>query len=158
MGENASHSQTPTFYPSKDDVEWVAVDRHGRVGIFTTAGEGPVPRSYLQRSSVLKRVGEAIWALPECSSAVIATTVPRPDDFLAFARRGCFAFDWVIAHQQSRHPSQYALQARPTTPRLFAASEWPEALRSVLVSTQSSSLDFDQDTVDVSVLDCEQGS
>lgn len=35
-------------YPYGTDMEWLAVDRDGRVAVFTTAGAGPVPVSVLE--------------------------------------------------------------------------------------------------------------
>lgn len=42
---------------------------------------------------------ESALALPEISGFDLLTHVHRPDDFIAFARRGLFAYDWSDVHR-----------------------------------------------------------
>ena len=86
-------------YPSGLDVEWIAVDRKGRVGVFTTAGTGPIAKACLSKPEVLDQIWDAIRLLPEVTRYELVVTVPRPDDFIAFAKRGLFAFDWEMAQK-----------------------------------------------------------
>ncbi len=51
-------------YPSGLDVEWIAVDGKGRVGVFTTAGAGPVPKAYLESGTLLDEIWEFIRCAP----------------------------------------------------------------------------------------------
>ena len=136
-------------YPWGIDVEWVAIDGRGRVGVFTTAGMGPIPSAYLDAPGALDLCFDAIRALPERTESILFAQVPRPDDFVAFARRGCFSFDW--------EDGRYELQARPQAPMTFDAAEWPEVLRPILLRATSPSLDFEQgQTADVTALGCER--
>jgi hypothetical protein len=141
-------------YPSEWDVEWVAVDRRNRVGVFTTGGAGPIPRGYLASSTVIARIRDAVWAIPERTESVLLAAVPRPDDFEAFARRGFFAFDWADVGRVDGRSGLYECQARPAMPVEFDAAEWPAEVRDILRQSRSESLDFEQGAVDVRALDC----
>lgn len=99
-------------YPSGLDVEWIAVDCKGRVAVFTTAGTGPIPKACLTEAEVLDQVWDAVRSLPEVTEQELIVTVPRPDDFIAFAKRGLFSFDWA----EFQETPQYEVQARPKTP------------------------------------------
>ena len=158
MHHERAGEQRPIRYPGGDDVEWVAVDRHGRIAVFTTGGVGPIPRAYLREPELLEKLTEALWRLPERSEAHALTDVARPDDYLAFARRGCFAFDWADVHRVAERSGRYELQASPMMPIAFAPSDWPDALVSLLESTKRADLDLAQPSVDVTALDCEVGS
>jgi hypothetical protein len=131
-------------YPAHLDLAWLAVDRRGRLGVFTTAGEGPIPMVYLRDATMLARVTEAIDGLPLESGHELFARVPRPDDFIDFARRGLFSFDW-----QSDSTRAYAIQARPTTPVSIVTAGLPKDLVSLLAVVTSDSLDFESATVDV---------
>lgn len=144
-------------YPSGWDVEWVAVDRRGRVGVFTTGAAGPIPRAYLDPPGLVDRVREAVWDMPERTESILLVSLPRPDDYEAFARRGFFAFDWRDVHRTRERSGLYEIQARPASPAEFDEAAWPEELRPVLRRLRSASLDFEQPAVDVSDFDCESG-
>lgn len=138
-------------YPSGLDVEWIAVDCKGRVGVFTTAGTGPIPKACLTKTEVLDQIWDTIRTLPEVMDYELVVTVPRPDDFISFAKRGLFSFDW----QEFQLKPQYEVQARPKTPLTVDAIAWPQELRGLLIQVTSSVLDFDDDAIDVtSALDC----
>ena len=143
-------------YPSEWDPEWVAIDRYGRIGVFTTGGAGPVPRAYLKTPGLLEAVGKAVWDMPERTESLLLAQMPRPDDYEAFARRGLFAFDWRDVHRTTNRSKLYEIQARPAAPIAFDEAEWPAELRPLLGTLRSASLDFEQSTVDVGEFDCEQ--
>lgn len=138
-------------YPSGLDVEWIAVDRKGRVGVFTTAGNGPIPKACLTEAEVLEKIWGAIRSLPEVMDYELVVTVARPDDFIAFAKRGLFSFDW----EEFQETPRYEVQARPKTPLTVDAIAWPQKLRGLLSQVTSSVLDFDDPAIDVtSALEC----
>ena len=143
-------------YPSGLDVEWIAVDRKGRVGVFTTAGTGPIPKAYLTEAGVLDQIWDAIRSLPEVTDYELVVSVPRPDDFIAFAKRGLFSFDWANVHRTKRHETQrYEIQARPRTLLTSDAISWPQELRGLFPQVTSSVLNFDDAAIDVmSSLEC----
>ena len=138
-------------YPSGLDVEWIAVDCKGRVGVFTTAGTGPIPHACLTEAEVLDQIWAAIRSLPEVMDYELIVTVPRPDDFIAFAQRGLFSFDW----DEFQETPRYEVQARPKNPLTVDAIAWPQTLRRLLPQLTSSVLDFDDTVLDVtSALQC----
>jgi hypothetical protein len=146
-------------YPSGLDVEWIAVDREGRVGVFTTAGAGPVPRAYLESGTLLDGIRDFIRSLPEITHYDLFAVCPKPDDFIAFARRGLYSFDWADVHRTTADATQlYEVQARPVIPATVDALTWPASLRRLLDAVTSPDLDFDHAAVDVaSAFDCATG-
>jgi hypothetical protein len=143
-------------YPAGLDVEWIAVDRNGHVGVFTTGGIGPIPNVYLTGSGWWDQIWDAIGSLPEVSEHDLLVTLPRPDDFIAFARRGLFAFDWADVHRTiGGATNRYELQARPRTPLAVESITWPEALLGSVERITNFALDFDDAMIDVmAALDC----
>src|SRR5262245_34687608 len=100
------------------DLSWVAVDSAGRLAVFTTAGEGPVPASALQASAAAQA---AVAELPVVGGNKLLVDYPRPDDFVAFAERGLYAYDWCDAHRTAAASSGcYELVAVPLRPVLVA--------------------------------------
>lgn len=94
------------------DAAWIAVDALGQVAVFTTGGQGPVPRSALPSVES----GEAdVLSLPVVGVATRIIRVPRPDSFVAFAERGFFAYDWSDVHRTLREAvGAYELAAAPS--------------------------------------------
>ncbi|MCR9247772.1 MAG: hypothetical protein NXI31_22320 [bacterium] len=114
MGElTTSHSHPD--YPHGMDVEWLGIDGAGRIAIFTTAGDGPIPTAVLDAWSRHRALCDRLLAMPKLCGCELLVRMPWPDDYLAAALRGCYAFDW-----QSRTfgggSGRYELQARPTRP------------------------------------------
>ncbi len=137
-------------YPERTDVEWLAVDRDGRVGVFTTAGSGPIPTVYLDSEGILEQVWDAVRGLPEVCDHDLLVALPRPDDFISFARRGFFSYDWADVQGAGRHLGRrYELQARPLAPVTVDSVRWPSPLGEVLTHVRSAALDFRDVTVDV---------
>jgi hypothetical protein len=95
-------------FPHGLDYAWLAVDAVGHVGIFTNAGQGPIPIAVLVDRITADSAEPWVKALPERAQCEMLITLPRPDDFIAFARRGLFPYDWrgVV----------YELIARPSSP------------------------------------------
>ncbi len=129
------------------DVEWVAVDRAGRIGIFTTGGHGPIPDKHLADWPRHRALVAALLALPFTSECRLRARVPRPDDFVACVRRGLFAFDWCPSWWPRRY--RYRLQARPMSPLRADQERVPAALRAALQDCASTALDFGRRTQDI---------
>jgi hypothetical protein len=83
--------ETDELYPVGWDYAWLAADAAGQVAMFMTAGLGPIPNAILSDRSLADRAESLIEALPERGNCQMLATLPRPDDFVAFARRGLFA-------------------------------------------------------------------
>ncbi|MCA8954339.1 MAG: hypothetical protein KDE27_32825 [Planctomycetes bacterium] len=140
-------------YPHGWDVEWVAVDAQDRIAIFTTAGDGPIPRAQLARWAEFSTVAARLLALPETGGHELLVTLPRPDDFVRFARQGYFAYDWDWSRGGLR--PRYRLQARPLVPRLVDASLDPDLL-ALLGAGASDRLNFGAAKLDIrAAFECE---
>lgn len=96
------------------DLSWIASDRLDQVGLFVTAGSGPVPPSAF---SWVEEAEEQACALPTICVAELLMSLPRPDDFLELGRRGFFAFDWTDAGKEIvQATNTYELVCRPAAP------------------------------------------
>lgn len=105
-------------YPYNLDCVWLATDRDGHVGVFVTGGIGPIPVLTLDPERIsIEYIEGRIYELPVVSKARLVVTLKRPDDFVDFAQRGLFAFDWTDVHR-TRSEAIYAYEqiAVPETP------------------------------------------
>ena len=66
------------------EFDWFAIDRDGRVALFATAGNGPVPTSVLAASEAHDKIGEAISVSGLGTLAV----------WKSYAQAGLYAYDW----------------------------------------------------------------
>ena len=113
------------------DIAWIATDSLGHVALFTTGGQGPIPATAL--ASVASAEQDAL-SIPETCDAQLPVSLPRPDSFIDFARRGFFAYDWTDVHRySSQELAAYELQAKPTCPLYISAL--PAALQALAAST-----------------------
>jgi hypothetical protein len=78
-----------------DELDWLAVDVHGHVGVFSTGGQGPVPRAVLDNLGKVEAAVRRVASLP-----VVGEVVDQPAGLGNFsfwiepARRGIYGFDW----------------------------------------------------------------
>src|SRR5438094_7486331 len=95
-----------------EEVDWLAVDRNGRVGLFSSAGYGPVPVSV---AAQLDRVERAVGKVNSLAVVGTAVDVPANDSNYSFwidpARRGIFGYDWGPVASEP-----YARIATPSRP------------------------------------------
>lgn len=120
------------------DAAWLAVDASGQLALFTTGGEGPVPEGAIPS---IESAEESVLALPEISGVDLLVALARPDDFIAFAKRGLFAYDWSDVHRTTRQSlGGYELQARPYRPLLL--TDLPEPVRAMAAATKLSGVAF----------------
>jgi hypothetical protein len=130
-------------YPEGWDLEWLSVDSTGQVAFFTSAGVGPIPTSVLRNPEMLDAIPELVRALPIRSGSKLLADLIRPDDYVEFARRGLYAYDWSDVHRPRRGKTGlYQLQAYPETP--ITVGELTLQLQSFLGATLFPSLRFDQ--------------
>lgn len=106
------------LYPDGTDCMWLALDRDGHVGAFTTGGSGPIPLGLLEAGQCpLDGLEERIGELPHTSTARLLVSQKRPDDFIDLAERGIFAYDWTDVHRTARDEiCAYELIAVPSNP------------------------------------------
>ncbi len=128
------------------DLPWLALDAAGRLAVFTTAGEGPVPASALRVSVT----AEAVLAqLPVVGGNELLVEYPRPDDFIAFAERGLYAYDWADAHRVHGDCTRcYELVAKPLRP--VSIDELSPDLRSPFEATVIAGASFGEPRVSAS--------
>ncbi|PTN53410.1 hypothetical protein C9J98_15915 [Stenotrophomonas panacihumi] len=120
------------------DVAWMAVDASGQLAVFTTGGEGPLPATAFASVDL---VGPAIESLPESCGYHLVADVSRPDDFVAFAKRGFFAYDWPDVHRSAFGALRcYELQARPLRPATLM--DLPAEMRLAAAATELSGVMF----------------
>jgi hypothetical protein len=103
-------------YPLGQDYAWLATDAAGHVAIFTNAGQGPIPIAVLADRQGSDQAESLIEALPERGDSHMLVALPSPDAFVAFARRGLFAYDWQDCHRDTGQSHRYELLARPAVP------------------------------------------
>ncbi len=111
--------------PDWADVMWYGVDAHGRVGMFTSGGPGPIPRAVFRDLDAYNALDEYLRGLPEVGKPELLIRYPRTTDWQRAAERGLFAFNY-----ESGWPDGYRLVARPTVPHSMC--ELPEWVQSEL--------------------------
>lgn len=129
------------------DAAWLAVDAIGQVALFTTGGDGPIPDSALPSTDTAE---SDVLSLPETCDCILLVKIKRPDDFVAFARRGFFAYDWSDVHRpQKQALGGYELQALPARPLCYA--DLPPALRALTTNTKLLDTTFGSSVVVLSI-------
>ncbi len=90
------------------EFDWLASDRFGRHGYFSTAGFGPIPQVLSEEEALVDDLFEKVIKLAKTNEPRIHVDVERNiGDWIAIAKRGFYAFDW-----RSRR-STYELIASP---------------------------------------------
>ena len=122
------------------DRDWFAVDAVGHLAAFITAGEGDVPTHILARHPELEEASEIIMRLPVRGCHDLLHHYPRPVDFIDYASRGIYAYDWMEVHMSSGKRQHYYLIARPQKP--VTLEDLPPSLREVFSLVRFESLLF----------------
>jgi len=113
----APSTEVPQDYPTNFDVVWFGRDVDGRVAGFTTGGIGPVPQAVLDQKVMVGDMERQFRAAPVVGSAEMLRKFPRPDDYVAIAQRGGFAYDWSDAvRTKAERTGRYELVSKPTKP------------------------------------------
>ncbi len=89
------------------EFDWLACDSDGFVALFSTAGFGPVPEELPAMVDAVDAVLDRMRALPLTGDE---HGTADPDEWIAAAQRGFFAFDWAHGHDR------YEVEALPTRP------------------------------------------
>ena len=81
------------------ELDWLAVDIHGHIGLFSTGGLGPVPKAVVER---LGEVDDALARLALLPVTGECADEPRGPGNFSFwiepSRRGIYGFDWGPVH------------------------------------------------------------
>lgn len=104
-------------YPEQLDCVWLAVDSDGHVGVFITAGIGPISEAILGQQFPICEIESELTKLPEIAEVNLMADFPFSDSFMELAKRGLFVYDWQNAHRRrSEVKLGYDLVAAPTYP------------------------------------------
>jgi hypothetical protein len=116
-------------YPDWADLEWYALDEFGAVGMFCSAGRGPIPRAVFRHLDTHLALMEYLHNLPVRGQRDQQFESPSMIDFAQAADRGIFAFDYedymVAGYRLMRNPADPL--PLDTLPRW--ARDWLEVLR-----------------------------
>jgi len=102
-------------YPEGMDCVWMASDQEGCLGVFITAGRGPIPKAALNEEH-FDAVDTLLRDLRPRTAAEVFVTDGNTADFEDVASLGLFVFDWQdIQHGQGETES-YDIAAAPAEP------------------------------------------
>lgn len=130
-------------YPHQVDCAWFAADRNGYLGIFTTAGDGAIPRvAYACTHVPFDQLEERLKSLDIVSDVEWIEGAPRTYTLSCWlASRGIFEFDWCpIFPASKRKLGLYLPITVPGQPRHL--DQLPPDLRAVAQVVQLHDLDF----------------
>lgn len=96
-------------FPVGLDFAWFACDAAGHVAVFANAGAGPIPAAVVGDRPAADRAESLVRGLPRVGGHTLHVRFPRPDDYVAWAERGLFAYDW-------RDAGRYEIIAVPERP------------------------------------------
>ena len=120
--------------PRGTDLAWLGVDANGKVAVFLTAGEGPIPASALPWALGEPDLEPQLHELPITGEARVLVSVPNAESFRSFGKRGLSVFDWSDAHRSQRQANGlYELVCSPEAPLLCGAL--PASLQAVAMAT-----------------------
>ena len=128
-------------YPEGIDKSWLASDRDGHVGVFVTAGCGPVPAWVLNPAYPLDQIEDDILKLPKASDVDFPAGLAQADRFADLAERGFYVYDWSDVHRTIQaYINAYELLARPYRP--LTLDQLPGDLADVARSIRFTRLSF----------------
>lgn len=110
---------------------------------FATGGSGPIPVGVLESAEcAIEDVEETVAELPRTGVAQLLVSLKRPDDFIAIAERGIFAYDWSDVHRMQRDETRvYELIAVPTSP--IKLSQLPDELARLAARSKLEDVTFE---------------
>ncbi len=137
-------------YPTGLDYVWLSTDSQSCLAIFITAGEAPIPSCLLNKKPSLEGIEKLVWKLPEITESRLLVKVKSPDDYLAFAKRGLFVYDWTdINRTQKSCINMYEMVAQPVHACML--KNIPSDLSSSIVNIAVKNFMFSENsTIDIS--------
>ncbi|UVC10595.1 hypothetical protein IHQ71_08420 [Rhizobium sp. TH2] len=107
---------TAQGYPEQYDVMWAATDSIGQVGVFFSAGEGPIAKAFLDYEGYEQKDLGGRFGDPPPRGELIRVGGFGDDSVYELAERGCYVFDWSDVHRGSGKLHAYELCAMPSAP------------------------------------------
>ena len=95
------------------DLAFLAVDAAEQIAVFTTGGIAPIPSSVLDHLDIIEPVEESLYSLPVLGESSLLLHLPRPDDYIDYARRGMFSYDWQDVHRTVFFSRSYEIVTQP---------------------------------------------
>ena len=103
-------------YPQGTDCVWLASDQVGHLGVFLTAGCGPIPAQTLLATYPLDDIETQILELPKASDIDLLVKWAWADSIVGMVERGFFLYDWSDVHRTEAPIDEYELMAYPYRP------------------------------------------
>ncbi|MBO9703589.1 MAG: hypothetical protein J7604_25520 [Sporocytophaga sp.] len=98
------------------ELDWLAVDNKGQLGIFTAILNAPIPNNVKLTFENYMDLGRRIESSPKTTSAIVVTSEKGNfADWIGYAEKGFFAYDFQDVHRSDKK-NQYDLIARPVRP------------------------------------------
>jgi hypothetical protein len=110
------HPMTTQGYPEQLDVMWAATDSIGQVGVFFSAGEGPIAKTFLDYEDYEQEELEGHMLERPRRGECIKTSPDGINNGLQLAEAGCYVFDWSDVHRGPGKLHAYELLAMPGVP------------------------------------------
>ena len=76
------------------ELDWLAVDAAGHIGLFSSGGYGPVPVAVVNHLGDVEEALKRLAVMPVTGECVEEPTGARFEFWIEPARRGFFGFDW----------------------------------------------------------------
>lgn len=128
------------------ELDWLAVDNKGQLGIFTAVMNAPIPDKVKSSLENYQDLQQRIKFRPKTTSAIVVTREKGNfSDWIAYADKGFFAFDFQDVHRTNKK-SQYDLIARPARPLLIDELHLPLLLKESLAIVDCDFADGDVKT------------
>ncbi len=132
---------TAQGYPDGYDVMWAASDRKGHVGVFFSAGLGPIPGSFLRYEAYDQNDLERYFMdLPDRGESIPIGVVGLYNEE-RLAKAGCYVFDWSDVHRVSGLLRAYELSTKPSAP--LTLSELAPDVRTLIEAVCLLDVDFE---------------
>ncbi len=97
-----------------NECDWIAVDKNGLLGIFSTGGFGPLPKVLADKISVLDNIYEDVQAMPKISESLQEKEVKQNIfSWICCSERGLYGYDWCNKNKA------YKLLTSPSKPLLI---------------------------------------
>jgi hypothetical protein len=135
----------PPADPRGLDLAWLGSDAKGKVAVFLTAGEGPIPASALASALGEPDLESQIHELPVSGACHLLVSVPNAESFTSLGSRGLFVFDWIDVHRSVvQATGVYELVCKPESP--VALEALPAAIQAAALATPIAGASFENAT------------
>lgn len=110
------------------ELDWLAVDNKGQLGIFTAVLNAPIPDQVKSSFEIYEVLRQIIEGIPGSTTGIVVTREKGDfSDWITYAEKGLFAFDFQDIHRTVKK-NQYDLIAKPTRPLTIAELHLPPLL------------------------------